>query len=131
MACRIWRSAAGCTALAADESATCGWAGSAPPAAAALHPASAPSTSSVSARDLTAPLPAARSRLAATLLSLLAQPLALLGRHLAPALTDPVALVRAHLPPAFLVAQDALPLLGRHRLPLTEPLLEALAPLGW
>src|SRR2546426_5857975 len=104
MACRIWRSAAGCTALAADESATWGWAGSAPPAAAALHPASAPSTSSVSARDLTAPLPAARSRLAATLLSLLAQPLALLGRHLAPALTDPVALVRAHLPPAFLVA---------------------------
>src|SRR2546426_5785389 len=113
MACRIRRSAAGCAALAADESATCGWAGPAPPAAAALHPASAaPSTSRVSARDLTAPLPAARSRLAATQLSLLAQPLALLGRHLAPALTDPVALVRAHLPPAFLIAQDALPLLG-------------------
>src|SRR5206468_12791446 len=71
------------------------------------------------------------SRLTAPLLlSLLAEPLAFLGRHLSPALAEPLAFLGRHLPPALLIAEHALTLLGRHRLPLSEPLQDAVSALG-
>src|SRR5207237_8269254 len=60
---------------------------------------------------------------------LLAQRLALRGRHLSPALAELFTRIGTHLPPALLVSKHALAFLRRHRLPLTQPLLDPVPPL--
>src|SRR5207249_11565047 len=55
--------------------------------------------------------------------------LALLRRQLAEALARLGALLRGHVSPALIVLHDALPLAGRHRLPLAVALEDVLAPL--
>src|SRR5207245_1688601 len=59
---------------------------------------------------------------------LLTEPLALLRRQLAEALARLGALLRGHVSPALIVLHDALPLGGRHRLPLAVALEDVLAP---
>src|SRR5207245_4021488 len=75
------------------------------------------------------PFPEALALLRRRPTPLLTEPLALLRRQLAEALARLGALLRGHVSPALIVLHDALPLGGRHRLPLAVALEDVLAPL--